>query len=130
MRQLFLIIVILLTSFLLQGQAVVDEIPEGSISFITSQSVYVKFRSTASISIGDTLFMQMGDKLVPALLVNNLSSMSAVCSPISDLQFNVNNKIAYNISYYGKDLINLGDPFVINIPSEFLNPTKIFAAEA
>ena len=94
MRQSIFAIIFLITCIKLPGQNVVDEAPEGSVSFITSQSVYVKFRSTAAISIGDTLFMQQGDKLVPVLLVNNLSSMSVVCSPIGDFQFNVNDKIA------------------------------------
>ena len=56
----------------------------GKVSFISSQNIYVKFRSTSGISVGDTLFLTSGDKLIPALIVNNLSSASCLCSSITD----------------------------------------------
>jgi len=94
MRQIALAILFLFINLTLQAQTAVDDIPDGTVSFITSQSIYVKFRSTAGISIGDTLFIRQGDKLLPALQVNNLSSMSVVCAPIGNTQFFVNDKIA------------------------------------
>lgn len=65
----------------------------GTVSYITSQNVYVKFLSTADISIGDTLFFMKGDQLVPGLVVNNKSSMSCVCTPVSAETFSVSDKI-------------------------------------
>jgi hypothetical protein len=71
-----------------------DEFPEGSVSYITSQNIYIKFKTTKDIKVGDTLFFNNGNELVPALIVNNLSSISAVCTPISSIQFNVADKIS------------------------------------
>jgi len=59
-----------------------DTVLKGSISYITSQNVYVKFENTAGIHIGDTLFIARNNVLIPVLTVNNLSSVSCVGSPI------------------------------------------------
>ena len=67
----------------LNGQSAIDNII-GKVSFISSQNVYVKFKSTSGITAGDTLFITSGEKLVPSLVVNNLSSVSCVCSKITD----------------------------------------------
>jgi hypothetical protein len=57
---------------------------EGFVSFITSGSIYVKFDNTQGIEPGDTLYIAAGEVLVPALLVVNRSSVSCLCSPVSD----------------------------------------------
>jgi len=62
----------------------------GTISYITSQNVYVRFQTTENIDPGDTLFISDGDKEIPVLIVENLSSISAVCQPISDQELSVN----------------------------------------
>lgn len=54
----------------------------GTVSYITSQNVYVRFRTTGHLELGDTLFLQQDQSLVPALLINHLSSISAVCTPL------------------------------------------------
>jgi hypothetical protein len=69
------------------------EMQQGTISYITSQSVYVKFESTQYIKPGDTLFLKKEGKLTPVLEVKNLSSISCVCSPISTLVLNVSDVI-------------------------------------
>ncbi len=55
----------------------------GQVSFTSSQNIYVRFTSTSGISKGDTLFILSEGKLVPALVVNDLSSSSCVCTPIT-----------------------------------------------
>jgi hypothetical protein len=71
-----------------QGQTE-DRLDEGSISYVTSQSVYVKFSSTENIKVGDTLFLKKDGLLTPALRVKNLSSISCVCEPLMQEQLNV-----------------------------------------
>lgn len=56
------------------------DIEKGTVSYVSSQNVYVKFASTKSINIGDTLFVKKGAEFIPALHVNNKSSVSCVCS--------------------------------------------------
>jgi len=59
------------------------ELYEGTISYITTQSVYVRFESTEHIEAGDSLYIRREGKLVPALEVKNISSISCVCVNIS-----------------------------------------------
>lgn len=54
----------------------------GVVSYVSSQNVYVKFSSTEHINKGDTLFIQKGDQLIPALLVKDKSSTSCVCGSL------------------------------------------------
>ncbi len=55
---------------------------KGTVSFVSSQNVYVKFESTKGINIGDTLFFKKAENPLPALLVSNKSSVSCVCSKL------------------------------------------------
>ncbi len=78
--------IILFSFFLiagLKGQSVTENLV-GKVSFVSSQNIYVRFKSCEGISAGDTLFIPAGDTLVPALIVNSLSSVSCLCSSISD----------------------------------------------
>ena len=74
---------------------------EGSVSFITSQNIYVRFPSTTSIRIGDTLYARQNDVAVPALIVKDLSSVSCVCLPVGEMKFNVNDRI-YSLKVTGR----------------------------
>ena len=65
----------------LNGQPNV-EILSGQVSFVSPNSVYVKFKSTAGISAGDTLFAKSNGNVIPVLIINNLSSLSCVCTVI------------------------------------------------
>ena len=56
----------------------------GKVSFVSSQNIYVRFKSSEGRSIGDTLYIAAGDTLAPALMVNSLSSVSCFVQCISD----------------------------------------------
>lgn len=81
MKHLYSILFLLFLGVSLQGQ---DRtvLEEGAVSFLSSRNVYVKFASTKNIEIGDTLFIKPNEALIPAIVVTNKSSTSAVCSPI------------------------------------------------
>jgi len=89
------LIVTFLIVFLGLGLALQAQIQpeEGSVSYITSQNVYVKFQSTQNIQVGDTLFIKQDDKMVPVLAVESLSSISCVCKRISDLELVVSSTV-------------------------------------
>lgn len=55
-----------------------DSMLQGSVSFISSQNIYVQFVNTSGIQIGDTLFVLNANTFEPALLVTNLSSISCI----------------------------------------------------
>ncbi len=80
----------------LKGQTVTVNVT-GKVSFLSSQNIYVKFGSTAGISAGDTLFISSGGRLIPVLKVNNLSSVSCVCTAISDIDLPVDHLIVARI---------------------------------
>ena len=63
------------------------EILNGKVSFITTQNVYVKFDNTEGIRVGDTLYVPQDTKLIPALVVNSLSSISCVGTPLTKDKF-------------------------------------------
>ncbi|WP_319482329.1 hypothetical protein [uncultured Draconibacterium sp.] len=62
---------------------------DGKVSYITGENIYVRFASTDQIENGDTLFIQDENGLAPALLVANKSSISCLCSKLSEHTFKV-----------------------------------------
>jgi hypothetical protein len=92
MRYFLPILFILVSELTVMGQDP-NEIREGRISFITTQSVYVKFSSMESISEGDTLYDKQGDGYIPVLQIKNLSSISCVCNPLVTKSFKVSDAV-------------------------------------
>lgn len=92
MKFLLSIVILLITGLSLRSQMSIDPV-EGSVSYITSQSVYVKFKSTQGIKAGDTLYMEQEGKLIPVLTVTSISSISCVCVPVSAIKVKVADKI-------------------------------------
>ncbi|MDQ1332394.1 MAG: hypothetical protein QG576_428 [Bacteroidota bacterium] len=84
MRGTLVILFITASGLALHAQTVKERI-SGKVSFISSQNIYVKFRSTAGISAGDTLYISSDEKLEPVLKVINLSSVSCLCTSLSDI---------------------------------------------
>ena len=60
---------------------------EGTVSYVSSQNVYVKFETTKDFKQGDTLFIQRENKMIPALIIDQLSSISCVTKSIIDEDF-------------------------------------------
>jgi hypothetical protein len=81
MRQYLLIIILLIFLVELNGQQNGENLT-GQVSFVSTKNVYVKFKSTTGLSAGDTLFAKSNGNLTPVLVVDNLSSLSCVCSVI------------------------------------------------
>ena len=82
MRFLTFILLICIFSVELNGQVQGGNM-SGKVSFVSSQNTYVRFKTTDGISSGDTLFILSGSKLTPVLIVNNLSSVSCVCTSLT-----------------------------------------------
>jgi hypothetical protein len=93
-RYIFLIFLFAVIGLSLKSQ-VITEPDEGTVSYISSQNIYVKFKSTEGLAVGDTLFLKKGETVVPALVVNSLSSISCVCTPISSEPIAVADKIVF-----------------------------------
>jgi len=80
----------------LQGQTEIL-MEKGTVSFVSSKNVYVKFANTKVISIGDTLLFNQNSKLIPSLVVTNKSSSSTVCKPIIDRKFQKDEELIFQI---------------------------------
>ncbi len=65
----------------------------GTVSFLTSRNVYVKFASTKNLNVGDTLYLQQEQALIPVLVIANKSSSSTVCSPIGNIKLEVKDQV-------------------------------------
>jgi len=92
MRYSFLIFFFTAIAFSLQGQ---DNtiLEKGVVSYIASQNIYVKFKSTENIKVGDTLYIKNGNLSVPKLVVVNKSSISCICSSLSTKRISVSDEV-------------------------------------
>lgn len=70
---------------------------EGSVTFKSSVNVYVKYPSTESIQVGDTLYHSK-DSLVPYLVVSYISSTSCVGKNISNRVINISDLLYAKIN--------------------------------
>jgi len=86
---IFLLFFLNITIFCQTTPAVLN----GKVSFISSQNVYVKFENTEGIIVGDTLYISKDNVLVPALVVNSLSSISCVGTPLIKNTFTLSAEI-------------------------------------
>lgn len=96
MRYSIIFLLLLINTYGLLGQNI-REPEEGTVSYITTQNIYVRFNSTAGMSSGDTLFMLKDKQLVPVLLVKELSSISCVCIPLNSVKLSVNDKLVQKL---------------------------------
>ncbi|MCX6266429.1 MAG: hypothetical protein NTW16_03615 [Bacteroidetes bacterium] len=76
----------------LTGQNLPENV-EGKVSYVTTQNVYAKFKSTENIAKGDTLYAQVEGALIPGLIVQDISSISCVCIPLSGLKLSVGDQV-------------------------------------
>lgn len=79
-------LIFLLGSLALFGQEN-KTVLEGSVTYVSSQNVYVKFASTEGLAQGDTLLVNRNGDIVPALIIQQLSSISCVAKPIGNELF-------------------------------------------
>ncbi|MDD3320524.1 MAG: hypothetical protein PHS59_03680 [Paludibacter sp.] len=90
MRNQFLAFFLFFFNAISFSQSTFDEM-KGSVSYISSQNVYVKFVNTKGIQIGDTLFLSENDKYIPAFIVNNKSSISCIGNALNGINLSLTN---------------------------------------
>ncbi len=76
----------------------------GTVTFITSNNIYVKFSDTDPIAIGSTLYFQNN----ACLTVSEKSSTSVVCTPINNCLLQKGDIITFNVK--PKDPIEIENP--------------------
>ena len=91
--RLGIFILILLVPFRwILGQAGGEHL-EGTITYKSSQNVYVTFESTEGLEAGDTIYISKEGALIPVLAVKSLSSISCVCEPLSTMELSLSQKL-------------------------------------
>jgi len=80
LRKLFWVGFVLLSG-VLAAQPVRDTL-SGSVTYLTSQNLYVRFASTAELQIGDTLHQLVKGRWLPVMVIEQMSSTSAVGRPL------------------------------------------------
>lgn len=122
--KILLVVLFVLVKLTLVAQSS-ETLLEGTVSYVSSQHVYVKFASTEGLHLGDTLFIQNGGKKIPALLIQQLSSISCVTNPIGDLNFVKGDFV------YANTLIKEIEPAVIpEVKQDLLpEPNEVAAVE-
>ena len=102
MRHLFFTLLLASGILSVDAQVATDTIG-GEVTYKTSQNIYVKFESTKLISVGDTLFMTKDGTVLPALIVNNLSSTSCVGTPLTDQSIEAGTRIIARVQHKPKE---------------------------
>ncbi len=92
MKKILIILFCTLTGYFLNAQTLTQPV-QGTISFITSQHVYVKFETTRDLIPGDTLYMSQQGQPVAVLKIAARSSLSCVCEPLTTLKLMVGDKV-------------------------------------
>lgn len=72
---------------------------EGKVTFITSNNVYVRFETTQSIGIGDTLFTVNNTTTTPCLIVKEKSSTSTVAMNVSGCSVKVGDQLVHRSEF-------------------------------
>lgn len=115
---LFLII---LTVLSVKSYSQQSGLTEGTITYLTSQNVYVRFSSTEGISEGDTLYLKKKEELIPVLKVKDLSSVSCVGVPLGTDPLQVNDILFANPRK--KTEVNQSPvQAVVPVPKPLVNP--------
>lgn len=80
-------LVFLLYCSLLPGQSNKKIKLTGRITYLSSQNLYVNFENTNGIESGDTLYLNLNQKLIPAVKVDYISSKSCAGQKIYSKEF-------------------------------------------
>lgn len=83
-QRLNLILLVLLTG-VMQLSAAIPPVT-GTVTYISSTHVYVKFSTTEGLLPGDTLYTKNKGALMPAILIKNTSSLSCMGIPIDSVK--------------------------------------------
>jgi len=104
-RRIFYILIIFLTVNA-YSKTDSENIISGSVSYISSQNIYVKFENTEGIEIGDTLFIKEKNKFIPAVKVDHKSSTSCAGTPFTDKKIEINSSIYAFITIMQTDSVS------------------------
>jgi len=89
----YLKILLLFISSIALAQQAEKQIISGTVSYLSSQNVYVTFENTKGIETGDTLFTKVKDNYKPVIIVNHKSSKSCAGLNIDGSSLKIDGKV-------------------------------------
>ncbi|MCZ4408482.1 hypothetical protein O3Q51_06665 [Cryomorphaceae bacterium 1068] len=108
-----------------------EEALYGTVSFITSQNVYLRFDNTDLLQLNDTIYQNVGGKNQPCLVLKQKSSVSCIAEPISDCKFEKGDKVVYfytpSVKKDDKEEIEQASDFVKDSLAVDTNSVKVNA---
>jgi hypothetical protein len=94
-----LLVLVIITGEYLYGSSFEKVERMGIVTYKSSQNVYVKFESTDGIVNGDTLYTKSGSKIIPALIVQFISTKSVAGKIIGDADLKVDDRLYAIVEY-------------------------------
>ncbi len=82
----------------------------GTVSFITEQNVYAKFKNTDEILKGDTIFVNRNGINIPAFIAQYISSQSVAGEKISNINFKIGDEVYCLVKVIKKTISVLDKP--------------------
>ncbi|NOT38177.1 MAG: hypothetical protein HOP11_12455 [Saprospiraceae bacterium] len=125
-RFFILLIAIITISLELFSQA--SDTLIGSVSYQNTNNVYVKFKNTNKLSINDTLLRFENDYTIPCLIIQQLSSQSAVCVKYNTCKISTNDNFYFilksNQPILNEPTIGSQDTFTKSNLDSVFNPSR------
>lgn len=87
----------LLVAALLAAGGFAQEGVSGEVTYVTASSVYVRFPTTGSIAVGDTLYLTASGTAAPCLVVHSKSSTSCASSIIGGCGIRVKDRVVAKV---------------------------------
>lgn len=104
-----LLFILILTTYSLSQN---NSTKEGTVSYLSSQMVYVKFDNTDFIEISDTLYIKKNKSFLPKLIVKFKSSISTSCEKIDNSEIKVGDKIFAFINKTSNKILAIQDSII------------------
>lgn len=104
-----LLFILILTTYSLSQN---NSTKEGTVSYLSSQMVYVKFDNTDFIEISDTLYIKKNKSFLPKLIVKFKSSVSTSCEKIDNSEIKVGDKIFAFINKTSNKILAIQDSII------------------
>lgn len=91
-KRVFVLVPLLAAILFPLEEVFAQEAIAGTVSFITSQNVYLRFDNTNLLQLNDTIYKTGGE---PCLILLQKSSVSCIAEPISDCELNKGDEVVY-----------------------------------
>ncbi len=93
--QLLVLMVLLMPVFLSAQNIDKPNRLDGTVSFVTSENVYLKFTSTEKLMLNDTIYLVKGTRFLPCLVLVQKSSVSSMAQIIGGCEVKKGDAVAY-----------------------------------